>query len=541
MDNPIAVLIVALSLVLVVAITIYSHKYTRTTSEFYVAGGNIPWQLNGFAMLGDYASAATFLGIVGAVALSGIDGWWIGIGFLAAWIVLLLVAAGPLKSIGKFTVADAAITRFGKRSDLRMVAMLCTVVIGTLYLVPQMVGAGHLFELLLGWDYLVTVMATGALMGAAVIFGGMRGTTYNQAIQGVMLWGAMMVVLVVVTIVYFGGNPFGIVSAGQEMVPPTLVAGATGQAAGAAAVVAGAENAATAITAARTLMPEAASAMTPGVALPDLANQISLVLALAFGTLGLPHILIRFYTVRDARAAQKSAALTIWGYASFIVAVFLVGLAAMYVLYPTLVQLLADGERGTATNMALPMLSEVLGGQVFLGIVAAGAMAAMISTSTGLLISMTSSLAHDLYANILKPESAEREQLIFAKTGAAGFTVLAIAISIWLRDQNVAILVGMCFGIAASTFAPALIATLWWKRVTVQGVVAGMGVGLLVSLLFTFAQFLDVKVILGIPVLINPALYSIPLAVLALIAVTYLTRPRGNAEEFLAMAHRKTH
>ncbi len=533
MENPIAVLIVALSLALVLGITFHSRRYTKTTSEFYVAGGKISWKLNGFAMLGDYASAATFLGIAGAIALTGIDGWWIGIGFFAAWIVLLLLAAGPLKNSGKFTVADAVIARFGKRSDLRIVAMLCTLVLGILYLVPQMVGAGHLFKLLLGWDYLITVIATGVLMGTAVIFGGMRGTTYNQAIQGVMLWGALMAVLVVVTIVHFGGNPFGIIRAAQEMVPPVLAVGAV-------EVVKGAENAAAAIASVRTLMPEAASAMTPGVALPNLANQISLVLALAFGTLGLPHILIRFYTVRDARAAQKGAELTIVGYATFIAAVFLVGLAAMYVLYPTLVQLLAEGERGTATNMALPMLSEMLGGQVFLGIVAVAAMAAMISTSTGLLISMTGSLAHDLYANILKPKSGEHEQLIFAKVGASGLTLLAIALSIWLRDQNVAILVGMCFGIAASTFAPALIATLWWKRATIQGIVAGIGVGLLASLLFTFANFAGAKVIFGIPVLINPALYSIPLALLVLIAVTYLTKTSGNAEEFLATAHRKT-
>ena len=188
--------------------------------------------------------------------------------------------------------------------------------------------------------------------------------------------------------------------------------------------------------------------------------------------------------------------------------------------------------------MVIPMLSEKIGGQIFLGVVAAGAMAAMISTATGLLISMTSSLAHDLYANILKPNSVESEQLVFAKVGAGALTVLAIAMSIWLKDQNVAILVSMCFGIAASTFAPVLLTTLWWKRVTIQGIVAGMGVGLVVSLFFTFAKFLGMENVAGLPILTNPALYSIPVALLALITVTYLTKTSGNAEEFLATAHK---
>jgi cation/acetate symporter len=360
----------------------------------------------------------------------------------------------------------------------------------------------------------------------------MRGTTYNQAIQGIVLWSALMILLAAVTISYFNGNLFGIVSAGQEMVPPVLAAESL-------EVVNEAEDAAAAIEAVRAAMPDAASAMTPGVVLPNLANQISLVLALAFGALGLPHILMRFYTVQDARAAQKSAELTIWGLATFYAAVLFVGLAAMYVLYPTLVQLLADGQGGRATNMALPMLSEDIGGQIFLGVVAAGAMAAMISTATGVLISMTGSLAHDLYANILKPNSAESEQLVFAKVGAGVLTALAIVMSIWLKDQNVAVLVSMVFGVAASTFAPVLLTTLWWKRVTIQGIVAGMGVGLVVSLFFTFAKFLGLESVAGLPTLTNPALYSIPAALLTLIVVTYLTKTSGNAEEFLATAHRK--
>ncbi|MEW6540904.1 MAG: cation acetate symporter [Bacillota bacterium] len=533
MDNPIAFTIVMASILLTMYISWASRRHTRTTAAFYVAEGKIPWRLNGAAMLGDYCSAASFLGVAGAVALVGVDGWWLALGFFAAWIVVLLVIAGPLKSTGKFTVADALSARFGGReSGIRIVAMLSTLVLCTLYLVPQMVGAGHLFKLLLGWDYLPTVLVTGTLMAIYVIVGGMRGTTYNQAIQGILLFGAMVGLLIWVSISHFGGNPLAIVERGQEMVPPVVV---TKEVAG---TVAQMETAAAAVTTARDQMPDAPAAMTPGVELRDLMNQASLVLGLFLGTLGLPHILIRFYTVRNARAARKSAEFTIWGLAVFYAAVLLVGLAAMYVLYPTLVQLLAEGQRGMATNMAVPMLGQLLGGEIVLGIIAAGAMAAMLSTSVGLLISATTSLSHDLYAAVLRPQSTDRERLLFAKTGAGFLAAMAIGLALWLRDQNVGVLVAMCFGIAASTFAPALVFTVWWRRLTKQAVVAGMSVGLVLSLVLTFAKFFNVPHILGVPVLVNPALYSVPAAVLATVLVSYMTKDTaGRSDEFLASAH----
>ncbi|MEW6697214.1 MAG: cation acetate symporter [Bacillota bacterium] len=526
MDNPIAFSIVVLSILLTVYISWASRRHTRTAAEFYVAEGKISWRLNGAAMLGDYCSAASFLGIAGAVALVGVDGWWVGLGFFGSWIVVLLVVAGPLKNTGKYTVADALSARFSG-SGIRIVAMLSTLVLCTLYLVPQIVGAGHLFKLLLGWDYLPTVLVTGILMTLYVIMGGMMGTTYNQAIQGVVLFGVMLVILIWASITHFGGNPLAIVEKSQEMVPPVVV---TKEAAGTTAQI-------ETVEAARDLMPGAPSALTPGVELRDLMNQASLVLGLFFGTLGLPHILIRFYTVRSAQAARKSAEFTIWGLAVFYAAVLLTGLAAMYVLYPKLIQLLAEGNRGLATNMAVPMLGQSLGGEIFMGLIAAGAMAAMLSTAVGLLISATTSLSHDLYATLLRPQSTDRERVLFAKIGSGFLAVLSIGLALWLRDQNVGILVAMCFGIAASTFAPALVFTVWWRRLTRQAVVAGMSVGLVLSLVLTFANFFKVSHILGLPVLINPALYSVPAAVLTTVLVTYLTKDTGRADEFMASAH----
>lgn len=538
MENIVALSIVILGIALSLFISYYHRRSTSSTANFYVAGGGISPRVNGWAMLGDYASAASFLGVAGAVALMGVDGWWLALGFFAAWIVVLLLIASPLKNVGKYTVADLLNARFkGSEKGIRTIAMISTLALCVMYLIPQIVGAGHLFGLLLGWDYLPTVMVTGTLMGVFVVLGGMKGTSYNQAIQGAILFGALLFLLAFGIISMFSGNPVGVINAGNEMVPP-LIAAANPEAVALAASMANAESGQT-ITAVRALMPDAASAVTPGVGLRSLADNASLVIALFFGVLGLPHILIRFYTVSSAKDARKSAEITIWGLAVFYAAVFFVGLIAMYGLYPQLIALLAEGKRGIATNMTMPMLGDMMGGQVLMGVIAAGAMAAMLSTSAGLLISATTSLSHDLYKGILNPESTDDQQLRFAKIGAACLAVIAIFMSIWLKDQNVAMLVGMCFGIAASTFAPALVFAVWWYKLTSQAVIIGMATGLITSLLFTFARFFNVESILGLDVLVNPALYSMPLAVLVTIVVSLLTNDRGETEEFMAKAHGK--
>jgi cation/acetate symporter len=345
---------------------------------------------------------------------------------------------------------------------------------------------------------------------------------------------AMAVLLILSATMYFGNNPFNILIASGDTVSPVVAQDV-------AKGIMSAQNDITPqalIEAVRAEMTDAPTAMTPGVAVPGILNQLSLVLGLLFGVLGLPHILIRFYTVKDSKTAQKSAAATIIGLAIFYAMVLFVGLAAMSLLYPDLINLLIAGERGKATNMTVPMFGELLGGEIFMGIIAAGAMAAMISTSVGLLISMTTSLAHDVYAGILRPESSEKERLFFAKCGAAVLTVIAILASIWLKDQNVAVLVGMCFGIASSTFAPVLVAAVWWKRLTKAGVIAAMSTGLVVSLTFTFARFLKEDSVFGLPVLVNPALYGVIAALTALIVISYLTKNVGRAEEVLAIAHK---
>ncbi|MBS3896805.1 cation acetate symporter [Silanimonas sp.] len=539
MDNPIAFAILAVSLLAVVYISWWGRKFTSSTKDFYVAGGKISPRLNGWAMFGDYCSAASFLGVAGAIALAGVDSWWVAIGFFGAWIFVLVALAGPLKSSGKFTVGDVLVGRFGGRS-LKFLAMFTTVVIGTLYLVPQIVGAGHLFELLLGWDYMVTVVVAAVVMGLMVVLGGMMGTTYNQAIQGVILLVAMLLLFVLAAALYFGGNPLGIIGSAMDTVPPTEAVKVIGQVVVPPPAEGVAHGPFVLAEAVRQGFADLPNALTPGVGVPDVWSQLSLVLGLLLGVAGLPHILIRFYTVKDAKDAKKGAEITIIGLAVFYIAVLFVGFATMMILYDELIQMLAAGERGRATNMAIPLLGMELGGEVVLGIIAAGAMAAMLSTAVGLLISMTTSLSHDVYAGVLRPQSSDRERLVFAKLGAVVLTVIALAASVWLKDQNVAILVAMCFGIAASTFAPVLILSVWWKGLTKEGVITGLLVGLVVSLVFTFARFAEVPELLGIRVLGNPALYGVPAALFSIVVVSLLTKTTGNAREFMALAHRDT-
>ena len=536
--NPIALTILVVSLIGVVYVSWWSKKFTTNTTDFYVAGGKISPRLNGWAMFGDYCSAASFLGVAGAIALNGVDSWWVAIGFFGAWIFVLASLAGPLKSSGKFTVGDVLVGRFGGRS-LKFLAMFTTVVIGTLYLVPQIVGAGHLFQLLLGWDYTVTVVVSAVIMGIMVIVGGMMGTTYNQAIQGVILLAAMLLLLIMSTVLYFGGNPFAIITQALETVPPTEAAKVFAQVT-VPPTPDGAFGPFVLAEAIREGFADLPHAITPGIATADALNQFSLVLGLLLGVAGLPHILIRFYTVKDAKDAKQGAKITIIGLAVFYIAVLFVGFATMKVLYPMLLELLAEGQRGRATNMAIPMIGQAMGGEVVLGLVAAGAMAAMLSTSVGLLISMTTSLSHDVYAGVLRPNSSDRERLVFAKVGAVVLTVIALLASLWLKNQNVAVLVAMCFGIAASTFAPVLILSVWWQGLTKEGVVAGLVVGLVVSLVFTFARFSGVPEVMGLRVLSNPALYGVIAALVAIVGVSLVTRNTGNAREFMAIAHRNS-
>ncbi|MFV2063724.1 MAG: cation acetate symporter [Chloroflexota bacterium] len=545
MDNLVAILILAVGMATFFFIGIYSRRWTSSTAEFYVAGGKIPWKLNGVAMFSNYASGASFLGVAGAIALFGIDNWWLALGFFSAWVVVVLVLASPLRRSGRYTVADALQERFSG-PEIRILTIVAGLTIGVLYLVPQLVGAGHLFNLLIPLDflgnpdaaYVIWVAIAGGFTAFIVVLGGMRGTTYNQAFQGIIIFGAMILLLVLATVWYFNGNPFEILTRSDGVVTPTQVveAGAADQIT-TVYTDGSAETAMAAASASSEIVPDEPSALTPGVNVKDMLNQLSLVLGLFLGVVGLPHVLIRLYTVKDAVAARKSTELTIVSLAIFYIMTLFVGLAAMMLLYPLLTDLIAGGDIGKATNTAVAELGDLLAGQALLGIVLAGAMAAILSSAVGLLIQMTTTVAHDGYTVLLRPKSSETQRIQVARIAGVVLTVVAVLLSIALKEENVAQLVGLTFGIAASTFAPVLLMTVWWTRYTKQGVIATFVVGLFVSLLFTFAKYSGWDTVLGLPVLVNPALYGVPAAFAAGIITSLLTSNVGRVDHFMQVAH----
>ncbi|MDJ0791892.1 MAG: cation acetate symporter [Acidimicrobiia bacterium] len=549
--NVVALAILILGMATFFGIGWYSRRWTNSTAEFYVAGGHIPWKLNGVAMFSNYASAASFLGVAGAIALFGIDNWWLALGFFAGWVVVVLIIASPLRRSGKYTVADALQERFSG-PDIRVMTIITGVIIGTIYLVPQLVGAGHLFNLLIpleaiGLDasYIFWVGIAGGFTAAIVVLGGMRGTSYNQAFQGIIIFGAMTLLLVLSVVLYFSWNPLNVLTEADHVVPPQVLVdeGAADQILAEYPVDSSGDESLEAAKSTTEILPDAPTAMTPGVNVRDLLNQLSLVLGLFLGVVGLPHVLIRLYTVKNAEAARKSTEFTIVALAIFYTMTLFVGLAAMMLLYPLLTDLINQGEIGKATNTAVAELGALLGGRgsiggdLFLGIVLAGAMAAILSSAVGLLIQMTTTVAHDGYTVLLRPQSSEQQRVLVARIAGIVLTIVAVLMAIWLKEENVAQLVGMAFGIAASTFAPVLLLTVWWTRFTRQGVIAGFVVGLLVSLLFTFLKFLEVDEFLFLPVLVNPALYGVPAAFIAAIVTSYATHDVGDVDRFMHLAH----
>ncbi len=529
--NPIVLILVVLSVVVTIFVAYYSRRWMTSTAEFYVAGRKISWMQNGIALVGDYLSAASFLGVAGAIALAGIDRIWIGIGFFGGYMAVLMMIAGPLRNVGTYTVADALYKRF-KWAPIKIAVMLSTIVISVFYLVPQILGAGILFELVLGWDFKVVTIAAGVLMGAYIVLGGMRATTYNQIIQGILLWGVMVFVVVLVLFVVFDGSFVKLFDIMSMTVPPDVAAKA-GEKVKAATQL----ESLAAIQSVRGALPEAPSAMSPGILTPTVIAQLSTVLALVFGTAGLPHILIRFYTVPTAADAKKSVAVVLMAIGLFYIAAIFMGFMSMYLLYPQLLDWILAKKVGLATNMPVLLTSKLMGGDFLMGIAAAGAVAAMLSTAAGLLIATSSSITRDLYASFINKNASEKDEIRIARITTATMSVIAIMIALVLRGENVAWLVTLAFGMAASALFPALACTLWWKRFTRQAAVAGIVTGLTVASLFIILHLSGVKSFLGLTVVGSPGIYSITASFLAILIVTTFTKDSGDVDNFFALAH----
>lgn len=533
-----SMLVVGFILFFVVAsivITWLTQRSTKSASDFYVAGKGVPWIQVGIAMVGSYLSAASFLGCAGDIGVFGIDSIWLSIGFFGGYMAVLLLIAGPLRNVGSYTVADALHRRFPD-DRIKLIVMISTLIISTFYLVPQMLGAGLLFEMLLGWNFVAVTIGLGVLMSIYIIFGGMKSTLYNQVLQASFLWVAM-VVLVVLAFFKVAHGSFGeLLALMKQAVPPILAAKD-------AAVVAALTTvpADQAMATAREMMPAASNVLSLGTKTTSTLAQLSTVVALVFGTAGLPHILIMFYTVPSAKAAKKSVTLCIVALGIFYLAAILLGFLLIPALYPKLVAWLAQGPKGVglAKNMAVLDMCLRMGGPWLMAIGAAGAVAAILSTSAGLMITVASTISHDLYKVYINRNATEKQELAIAKITTLVMSGIAVVLALWLKQENVAWLVTLAFGIAASAIFPAMMATLWWKRATRQGLIAGMVTGLVVSVVFIALLLTGVKSFLGLPTSGGPGIFGVTASVLVLIVVSLLTRDCGkDVEHFFGLAHR---
>lgn len=448
-------------------ITKWAARRTRSAADFYTAGGGITGFQNGLAIAGDYMSAASFLGITAAVMANGFDGLIYAIGFLVGWPILTFLIAERLRNLGRYTFADVAGYRFQPK-PIRIFAASGTLVVVLFYLIAQMVGAGALIKLLFGLEYWIAVAIVGLLMMIYVLFGGMTATTWVQIIKAcLLLFGVSFMAVMIMW--RFGFSFESLFAAAVEVkTKVALNAGKPAEDARAAGL----------------------SIMAPGGFVKDPISAISFGMALMFGTAGLPHILMRFFTVPDAKQARKSVLwATTWiGY--FYILIFIIGFGAIALVLTNPAH--ADVRTGVilggagAANMAAVLVGETVGGDIFMGFISAVAFATILAVVAGLTLSGASAVSHDLYATVFKrgaPPPGSELKVSRITTLALG--VIAVLLGIAFEKQNVAFMVSLAFAIAASANFPVLILSLLWKDCTTRGAVIGGFLGLLSSLLLT--------------------------------------------------------
>jgi cation/acetate symporter len=485
-------------------ITKWAAARTKSAADFYTAGGGITGFQNGLAIAGDYMSAASFLGISAAVMASGYDGLIYSIGFLVGWPVITFLMAERLRNLGKFTFADVAGYRF-KQTPIRAFAASGTLVVVAFYLIAQMVGAGSLIKLLFGLDYWVAVVLVGALMMIYVLFGGMTATTWVQIIKAIMLLAGVTFMAFMV-LSQFGFSPEALFAKGVEV--KTAAAGAAKEAAIAAATASAAAAATPEAAAAASAALEKANAtdpakvglsiMGPGGFIKDPISAISFGMALMFGTAGLPHILMRFFTVPDAKEARKSVfwATTWIGY--FYVLIFIIGFGAI-TLVMTDPDLNAQLKAGGA-NMAAVLVAKAVGGDVFFGFISAVAFATILAVVAGLTLSGASAVSHDLYATVIKEGKADSAaELRVSRMTTLALGVIAVILGIAFEKQNIAFMVALAFAIAASANFPVLFMSVLWKDCTTKGAVIGGFLGLISSVGLTVVSPAVWEATLGYP------------------------------------------
>ncbi len=521
-------------------ITKWAAKKTTSAASFYTAGGGITGFQNGLAIAGDYMSAASFLGISAMVMGSGYDGLIYSIGFLVGWPLITFLMAERLRNLGKYTFADVAGYRF-QPGPIRAFAASGTLIVVAFYLIAQMVGAGQLIKLLFGLDYGYAVAIVGVLMMVYVLFGGMTATTWVQIIKACMLLGGVTFMAFMVLSRY-GFSPEALFSAAvdikttaAETAKTAAIAAAT--TASAAATTPEATDAAAAALAKANAMDPAKigrAIMGPGGFLKDPISAISFGMALMFGTAGLPHILMRFFTVPDAKEARKSVLwATTWiGY--FYILIFIIGFGAITLV--TTNPEMAAQIKGGGANMAAVLVAKTVGGDVFYGFISAVAFATILAVVAGLTLSGASAVSHDLYATLFKNGKADSAaELRVSRITTVCLGVLAVVLGLAFEKQNIAFMVALAFAIAASANFPVLFMSVLWKDCTTKGAVIGGFLGLISSVALTVVSPAVWEATLGNPKgsawfpYSSPALFSMTIGFVGVWLFSILDRS-GQAE-----------
>ena len=426
-----AIVMFLIFVIFTLGITYWASKRVRSRNDYYTAGGNITGFQNGLAIAGDYMSAASFLGISALVFTSGYDGLIYSLGFLVGWPIILFLIAERLRNLGRYTFADVASYRL-KQGPIRILSACGSLVVVALYLIAQMVGAGKLIELLFGLNYHIAVVLVGVLMMMYVLFGGMLATTWVQIIKAVLLlFGASFMAFMVMKHVGFSFNNL--------------------------------------FTEAMAVHPKGAAIMSPGGLVKDPISALSLGLGLMFGTAGLPHILMRFFTVSDAKEARKSVfyATGFMGY--FYILTFIIGFGAIMLV----------GANPAFKDAA----GQLIGGNLFLGFISAVAFATILAVVAGLTLAGASAVSHDLYANVFRKGATERQELKVSKITVLILGVVAILLGILFENQNIAFMVGLAFSIAASCNFPIILLSMYWSKLTTRGAMIGGWLGLLTAVI----------------------------------------------------------
>ncbi|XPV67922.1 MAG: cation acetate symporter [Halarcobacter sp.] len=487
-------------------ITYWAAKRTKSASDFYTAGGGITGFQNGMAIAGDYMSAASFLGLSGLVYLKGYDGLVYAVGFLVGWPVILFLMAEKLRNLGKYTFADIAAYRLGQK-EIRTLASLGSLAVVTLYLIAQMVGSGKLIQVLFGLPYEYAVILVGIMMIIYVTFGGMLATTWVQIIKAILLLSGVTFMAFMVL------SQFGF--SFEALAEKAVESHNLGQA-----------------------------IMAPGGFISDPVSAISLGMALMLGTAGLPHVLMRFFTVGNAKEARKSVVYATGFIGYFYLVIAVIGLGAIVFLNsPEGAQYFTDGKLFGGNNMAAIHLSHMVGGNIFLGFISAVAFATILAVVSGLTLAGASAISHDLYASVINPDCTEEQEMKISKMSVIVIGIVGVVLGIAFEQQNIAFMVGLAFAIAASANFPILFLSIYWSKLTTRGAFLGGLVGLI-----TAVTLVIVGPIVWVQILGNaeplfpykhPALFSVTAAFIAIWFFSITDKSQRAKDEEIAFEAQK--